>query len=177
MGLLVDRLAETLERLRRLQSQLIHGGRATEAGRLQHDLVGRLEQVVLQIDGSSVDDRAERLEAAIEAAKVRFPRSRGGKGIRKKAGANPANSSGSAALSPSGLPTARANPSGLRPVPGKRESAEARRCVWWAWVLQSPGPSRSRAGRSSGARKPPRLRPRSEKPTPLTGCVLVLFDH
>jgi hypothetical protein len=84
MGLLVDRLAETLERLRRLQSQLIHGGQAIEASRLQHHLVGRLEQVVLQIDGSSVDARAERLAEAVEAIKVRFPKSRGGKGIRKK---------------------------------------------------------------------------------------------
>jgi hypothetical protein len=84
MGLLVDRLAETLGKLRRLQSQLVNGGRAVEAARLQHNLVDRLQQVVLQIDGSSVDARAERVEAAIEAAKTRFPRSRGGKGIKKK---------------------------------------------------------------------------------------------
>jgi hypothetical protein len=84
MGLLVDRLADTLGRLRQLQAQLVHRGNPVEAAHLQHNTVERLQQVVLQIDGSSADDRAERLEAAIEAAKSRFPRSRGGKGIKKK---------------------------------------------------------------------------------------------
>ncbi len=82
MGLLVDRLAEALGRLRRLQAQLVNGGRASEAARVQHDLVERMQRVVLQIDGAS--DHGGRVEAAIEAAKIRFPKSRGGKGIRKK---------------------------------------------------------------------------------------------
>jgi hypothetical protein len=83
MGHLVDRLAETLGRLRHLQAQLVHGGNAVEAARLQHDVVERVQQVVLQVDGSSATARG--VEAAIEAAKkVRFPKSRGGKGIKKK---------------------------------------------------------------------------------------------
>ncbi|NIT79656.1 MAG: hypothetical protein GWO44_22855 [Thermoplasmata archaeon] len=43
----------------------------------------RLQQVVLQIDGSS-SATERRVEAALEAAKKRFPKSRGGKGIKKK---------------------------------------------------------------------------------------------
>lgn len=82
MGLLVDRLAEALGRLRLLQAQLVNGGRAHEAARLQHDLVERVQRVVLQIDGTTGHDG--RVEAAIEAAKKRFPKSRGGKGIKKK---------------------------------------------------------------------------------------------
>jgi len=87
MGLLVDRLAEALGRLRRLQAQLVNGGRASEAAHVEHDLVQRIQQMVLQIDGSA--DHGRRVEAAIEAVKVRFPRSRGGKGIRKKSRRRP----------------------------------------------------------------------------------------
>ena len=85
MGLLVDRLAVTLGRLRYLQAQLVHKGDAIGAAQVEHDLVQRLQQVVLQVDGTTVDARAEQIEAAVEAAKkVRFPKSRGGKGIKKK---------------------------------------------------------------------------------------------
>ena len=83
MGPLVDRLAEALGRLRQLQAQLVHGGNADEAARVQQHLVERVQQVVLQIDGTPATDG--RVRAAVEAAKkVRFPKSRGGKGIRTK---------------------------------------------------------------------------------------------
>jgi len=86
MGLLVDRLAELLGGLQYLQVQLINRGQAVEAARVEHDLVQQIQQAVLQIDGSSVDEEVpeEQVDAAIEAVKVRFPRSRGGKGIRTK---------------------------------------------------------------------------------------------
>lgn len=84
MGLLVDRLAETIGRLRLLQAQLVNSGSATDAARIQNNLVERLQQVVLQVDGTSVDARAEVVAVAVEAAKKRFPKSRGGRGIRKK---------------------------------------------------------------------------------------------
>ena len=74
MGLLVDRLAVILGRLHVLQAQLINRGASREAAHLQHDVVERIQQVVLQIDGSAVDARASSIEVAVEATKVRFPR-------------------------------------------------------------------------------------------------------
>jgi len=84
VGLLVDRLAIVQHELLQLQGRLVAQG-DTAGAVMQQVLIDRLQEVLLSVDGTAVDRHWEATEAAVEAAgKLRFPKSRGGKGIKKK---------------------------------------------------------------------------------------------
>jgi len=68
VGLLVDRLAVALERLRGLQLRQLRRGNATIAAGIQQELIAPLQSKLLALDGTSADREAARVEAALEAA-------------------------------------------------------------------------------------------------------------
>jgi hypothetical protein len=69
MGALIDRLAQTIEGLRRVQSRLIKAGKDTEVVALQTNLIDPLQSLSLDLDGSPVDQKANEIEAAYVEAR------------------------------------------------------------------------------------------------------------
>ena len=86
MGLIVDRIAETVGSLRRLQRRLVQAGNDDAAVELQSHLIEPLNELLVEVDGSPVDERAAEAlsKHLVTARRDNFPRSRGGKGYRGK---------------------------------------------------------------------------------------------
>jgi hypothetical protein len=64
MGLIVDRLAQAVEKLRLVQQRLIAADNDEAAQAIQDELIDPLQEISLDLDGTPADQRAQRVEEA-----------------------------------------------------------------------------------------------------------------